>query len=259
MSTYRISQLAALSAVPATTLRFYETAGLLPAARTASGYRIYDDDAVDRLAFISSAKLLGLPLEEIRELLEVWEQGVCAHVRQRMLPMITERITDADRRIAELSAFSAHLARVRTDLSQLPPAGACGPECGCLTTAPTAPVAVSLTRTRPEPAPAPTIDDRPATTVACTLGGDQKGERIQQWRQVLDSATGRGDIDGGLRLQFPADPDLVADVARLAAAEQGCCAFFDFTLQLTPGALVMSVRAPEAAEPLVTELFGVRA
>ncbi|MHA4848120.1 MerR family transcriptional regulator [Rhodococcus sp. MSC1_016] len=257
MSTYRISQLAELSAVPATTLRFYETAGLLPAARTASGYRVYDDDAVDRLAFISSAKLLGLPLEEIRELLEVWEQGVCAHVRQRMLPMITERITDADGRIAELSAFSAHLARVRTDLSQPPPTGACGPECGCLTTAPTTPVAVSFTRTRPEPAPA--LDDRPATPVACTHGGDQKGERIQQWRQVLDSATGREDIDGGLRLRFPADPDLVADVARLATAEQGCCAFFDFTLQLTPGALVMSVRAPEAAEPLVTELFGVRA
>ncbi|WP_159924624.1 MerR family transcriptional regulator [Rhodococcus sp. WAY2] len=263
MSTYRISQLAELSAVPATTLRFYETAGLLPAARTASGYRVYDDDAVDRLAFISSAKLLGLPLEEIRELLEVWEQGVCAHVRQRMLPMITERITDADGRIAELSAFSAHLARVRTDLSQPPPTGACGPECGCLTTAPTTPVAVSFTRTRrepaPAPAPAPTIDDRPATPVACTLGGDQKGERIQRWQQVLDSATGREDIDGGLRLRFPADPDLVADVARLAAAEQSCCAFFDFTLQLTPGTLVLGVRAPEAAEPLVTELFGVRA
>lgn len=58
--------------------------------------------------------------------------------------------------------------------------------------------------------------------MACTLGGDEQGERIQQWRQVLDSATGREDIDGGLRLRFPADPDLVADVARLAAAEQGC-------------------------------------
>jgi len=257
MSTYRISQLAELSAVPATTLRFYETAGLLPAARTTSGYRVYDDAAVDRLEFISSAKHLGLPLEEIRELLEVWEQGVCAHVRQRMLPMITDRITDADRRIAELSAFSAHLTRVRTDLSQPPPAGACGPDCGCLSTAPAAPVAVAFTRTRPEPPP--TITGRPEVPVACTLGGDEQGERIQQWRQVLDSATGREDIDGGLRLRFPADPDLVADVARLAAAEQGCCAFFDFTMQLTPGALELSVRAPQAAEPLVTELFGVRA
>ncbi|MFE1555035.1 MerR family DNA-binding transcriptional regulator [Streptomyces sp. NPDC058734] len=59
MSTLRISQLAERSGVPASTLRFYETAGLLPAERTASGYRQYGPDAVERLAFISSAKLLG--------------------------------------------------------------------------------------------------------------------------------------------------------------------------------------------------------
>src|SRR6478735_9410628 len=71
VTTYRISQLAARSGVPATTLRFYEEAGLLPADRTPSGYRVYGEDAVERLAFISSAKLLGLALEEIRELLAV--------------------------------------------------------------------------------------------------------------------------------------------------------------------------------------------
>ncbi|MFF0009795.1 MerR family DNA-binding transcriptional regulator [Streptomyces tibetensis] len=37
MSTMRISQLATRSGVPATTLRFYESAGLLPAERTPAG------------------------------------------------------------------------------------------------------------------------------------------------------------------------------------------------------------------------------
>ncbi|MFD6230532.1 MerR family transcriptional regulator [Streptomyces sp. NPDC060232] len=60
-------------------------AGLLPADRTPSGYRMYDEDAVERLASISSAKLLGLALEEIRELLDVGEEGVCASVRARMV------------------------------------------------------------------------------------------------------------------------------------------------------------------------------
>jgi DNA-binding transcriptional MerR regulator len=46
----RISQLAARTGVPATTLRFYETAGLLPAERTAAGYRAYGEDGVDRRA-----------------------------------------------------------------------------------------------------------------------------------------------------------------------------------------------------------------
>jgi DNA-binding transcriptional MerR regulator len=69
MSTMRISQLAERTGVPATTLRFYETAGLLPAERTRSGYRVYGEEAVERLAFIGAAEGLGLPLEEIAELL----------------------------------------------------------------------------------------------------------------------------------------------------------------------------------------------
>jgi DNA-binding transcriptional MerR regulator len=39
MSSYRISELADRSGTPASTLRFYEGAGLLPASRTSSGYR----------------------------------------------------------------------------------------------------------------------------------------------------------------------------------------------------------------------------
>ena len=59
-----VSQLASLSGVPATTLRFYEQEGLLPAQRTSSGYRIYGPTAVDRLAFFSTGKHLGLPLAQ---------------------------------------------------------------------------------------------------------------------------------------------------------------------------------------------------
>lgn len=67
---------------------------------------MYDEDAVDRLAFISSAKLLGLALEEIRDLLDVREEGFCAAVRARMLPLVADRIGDTDGRVAELRAFS---------------------------------------------------------------------------------------------------------------------------------------------------------
>ncbi|MFM9700927.1 MerR family transcriptional regulator [Streptomyces europaeiscabiei] len=76
MASDRISQLAERSGVPATTLRFYEDAGLLPADRTPSGYRVYGEDAVERLAFISSAKLLGLALNEIRECWTSVRKGV---------------------------------------------------------------------------------------------------------------------------------------------------------------------------------------
>ncbi|WP_329258506.1 heavy metal-responsive transcriptional regulator [Streptomyces sp. NBC_01478] len=260
MTTYRISQLADLSGVPATTLRFYEDAGLLPADRTPARYRQYGDDAVERLAFISSAKLLGLALEEIRELLDVREEGVCASVRARMLPLVAARITETDGRIAELRAFSGRLAGVHADLSGPAPEGACGPDCGCTTTTSTAapgPVPVLLSSTRPAPEEVPETWRQAA--VACTLGGAELGERTEQWRTLAGRAERREDIPDGLRLVFPAGADLAAEVAALAAAEQGCCAFFDFTLHLTPDALQLDVRAPESAAGMLADLFGATA
>lgn len=80
----------------------------------------------------------------------MWEQGICAAVRERMLPLVAERIADADRRQAELAAFSARLAGVHEQLSTPAPAGGCGPDCGCTTTATApGPVPVTLSRTRP--------------------------------------------------------------------------------------------------------------
>ena len=146
VSTYRISELARRTGVPPSTLRFYEQAGLLPAARTGSGYRIYGEDAVRRLEFIGSAKQLGLPLEEIRDLLDAWERGVCADVRVRLRPLVAERIAEAERRIAELTAFAARLAAVHEELGGPAPASACGPGCGCVPAEPPGPVLVSLAR-----------------------------------------------------------------------------------------------------------------
>ncbi|MFF2955901.1 heavy metal-responsive transcriptional regulator [Kitasatospora sp. NPDC057965] len=254
MTTYRISQLAERSGVPATTLRFYEDAGLLSADRTPSGYRVYGEDAVERLAFISSAKLLGLALEEIRELLDLREEGVCASVRARMLPLVAQRITATDSRIAELRAFSTYLAGVHAELAGPTPAGACGPDCGCTTTGTPAagPVPVTLSPTRPDREGEPWRD----APVACTLGGAELGERTEQWRRLAGRAERRGGIADGLCLSFPADTELAGEVAALAAAEQGCCAFLDFTLHLTPTALQLDVRAPESAAGMLADLFG---
>ncbi len=264
MSGYRISQLAERCGVPASTLRFYEGAGLLPAERTASGYRVYGDEAVRRLEFIASAKNLGLPLEEIRELLQVWQEGVCASVRAGLLPLVRARIADAQGRIAELTAFSDHLGDVHEQLSRPAPSGACEPGCGCVTPAAESvvrtPVALELTRPRPVPA-----DDAGEVAadeawrsqpVACSLDGSSMNRRVEDWQHLLTSATSRETITDGLRLTFPADPVLALDITRLALAEQACCTFFDFTLHLTPAVLELSVRTPEAGADMLTDLWG---
>jgi DNA-binding transcriptional MerR regulator len=67
---YTIGRLAHRAQVTADSIRFYERQGLLAACtKTASGYKLYDDRAVRRLAFIKHAQQCGFNLNDIGELL----------------------------------------------------------------------------------------------------------------------------------------------------------------------------------------------
>jgi DNA-binding transcriptional MerR regulator len=67
-----IGELARLTGLPVKRIHYYERRGLLePTSRSKAGYRLYGREEVARLEFIKRAKLLGLTLEEIRELVEL--------------------------------------------------------------------------------------------------------------------------------------------------------------------------------------------
>jgi DNA-binding transcriptional MerR regulator len=230
MNAMRISQLAERCGVPATTLRFYEGAGLLLPDRTPAGYRVYGDDAVERLRFINAGKHLGLPLEEIRDLLAVWTTGTCAQVKAGLRPRITARLDQAAQRDSELRTFTATLRSALGYLDALPDrAGRCDHRCGFRTVAPVA--------------------RKPAD---CSLPGDDMASRAAAWREVLDGAV-RADIAGGLRLALPAGR--AAAIAELAVAEQRCCPFFDFRLHFGGPVLHLEVRVPAEASDLLATLF----
>lgn len=188
----RISRLAERSGVPATTLRFYESAGLLSADRTPAGYRMYGEDAVERLAFIGAAKHLGLALEEIGELVGVWEAGACRDVKADLRPRIAARLAEAEVRAAELAAFTASLRGALAHLDALPDrAGRCDPECGFLTRTPTpgpvpardpgrapAPVPAAGRTPAVAPAPAPVPGRAPAAAQATASGRARGGQPV---------------------------------------------------------------------------------
>jgi DNA-binding transcriptional MerR regulator len=68
--TYFIGEVAERTGLSLRSLRHYEEAGLvIPAGRTAGGFRIYTDDAVGRVRVIMQMKPLGFSLEEMRLLL----------------------------------------------------------------------------------------------------------------------------------------------------------------------------------------------
>lgn len=119
----RISELSRRSGVPATALRFYESMGLIVAARAANGYRDYDESAVDRLTFLHGAKQLDLSLPEIVELLDVVEAESCTQVRETLRPKLDERPRDVDERLAVLVKLRERLAEATDRVTACPDSG----------------------------------------------------------------------------------------------------------------------------------------
>lgn len=125
----RIGELAKATGTTAKTLRFYEDAGLLiPAGRTANGYREFSDDAVDRLDFVRRGRAAGLTLAEIREVIELREGGVapCRHVRD----LLDSRLADLDRQIADLRALRESVTQLRNSAAD-PDPEECRPQDVC--------------------------------------------------------------------------------------------------------------------------------
>ena len=117
----RIGELAAHSGVTAKTIRFWEAEGLLPdPARTPSGYRDYDSDAVARLSFIRHAQTAGLSLAEIRQVLGISDAGepACGHVAD----LIHQHLTEVDQRISDLEETRSLLNRLAERAADQDPA-----------------------------------------------------------------------------------------------------------------------------------------
>jgi len=66
----RIRELAAATGTTTRTLRYYEAQGLLPAGRSANGYRAYDEHHVRLVREIRSLQAIGFSLEDVRPFVE---------------------------------------------------------------------------------------------------------------------------------------------------------------------------------------------
>jgi DNA-binding transcriptional MerR regulator len=120
-----IGELSQRVALPTQTIRYYERLGLLdPPERTESQYRIYSEEAVERLRFIQKAKLFGLSLDEIKRLIEIRVGGVppCASLKA----MVKKHLDELDCHIQEMLQFRQELAnryeQIDTLLSDSPAA-----------------------------------------------------------------------------------------------------------------------------------------
>ncbi len=108
MSTYTVGELASMAGVTVRTLHHYDEVGLLvPSDRTPSGYRIYDEEAVERLRAILTYRELGLSLDETTRAID--------HDTDEALRSARDRVYT---QIARLERIATSITRSLTSVSQ---------------------------------------------------------------------------------------------------------------------------------------------
>lgn len=113
----RVSELARRSGTTATTIRFYEAEGILPAAeRAENGYRRYDEDDLCRVRVITALRSLGLDLREAGRLAGMCADGHCDAMAIDLLPQIVARRSEVAAARAELDHLDAQLAHAERAL-----------------------------------------------------------------------------------------------------------------------------------------------
>lgn len=110
----KIGDVSKKSGIGIEALRFYEKSGLLEKpSRTLSGYRVYDADILERLAFIKQSQALGFSLDEIKRIIDDARggQSPCDEVRE----IVRRRLEELDERMREMRRYRKELAETLTE------------------------------------------------------------------------------------------------------------------------------------------------
>jgi len=108
-NSYQVGEVAEISGVSVRTLHYYEAIDLLvPGKRTAAGYRLYSDDDLVRLQQILLFRELGLPLNDIRRLLDDGQFDRRATLLQHRAQLMRR----AEQTSAKISAIDAALTMI---------------------------------------------------------------------------------------------------------------------------------------------------
>ncbi|MGQ0662937.1 MAG: MerR family transcriptional regulator [Pseudomonadota bacterium] len=126
------------SGLPVKTIRYYEEIGLIPqATRTngggrGGGHRIYGDGDVGRMRFIHHARLFGLSLADIRELLALAEAKGCPSGQPEYRKVLQRHLHEMDEHVRHLLGLRAAIEGLMSPARQGNAAECSWGTCACM-------------------------------------------------------------------------------------------------------------------------------
>lgn len=111
MDRMRIGDLTERAGVTQRTVRYYESIGLLSSGeREGKGHHYYTEETIARLQKIDQLKKIGLSLEEIRDVIDLYftdTSGVAP--KRKVLDILRRHLTETDRKLEALGQFRSDL------------------------------------------------------------------------------------------------------------------------------------------------------
>lgn len=105
-----VKEAAQATSLPAKTIRYYEEVGLVTPLRAGNGYRVYQANDLQKLAFIGRARGLGFSLEDCRKLLSLYEDQ--SRTSADVKALAKSHVAEIDLKLKELRAIKRELNRL---------------------------------------------------------------------------------------------------------------------------------------------------
>ena len=108
MKNYTIREISEMFELPSSTLRYYESEGLLPEVpKSSSRQRIYSDEHVERLKCINCFKRTGMTIPQLRKFF-IYEADEAAHI-DKIISLLKDQEQIVNEKLIQLQKDSAHV------------------------------------------------------------------------------------------------------------------------------------------------------
>ena len=116
----QISDLAKALHITTRTIRLYEQMGLVdPPKRTEGGIRVYEKDDIKRFKFVLKVKALGLSLQEMKELADIYSQEQLPEkIMPRLIELLNSHLGNIRKRVAQLQSLEKDITAYKQRLHE---------------------------------------------------------------------------------------------------------------------------------------------